>query len=197
MTSDRWKATVILALGLVVGCGAGTANPPEAGYDRGGVPDLRGQRVLVLPAQIVRGGHVDLERELAYALTSRGTQTRWVTPDRLRERMDRTPGFGVDLDRLPVEAFLVGELQRIGDPLFGDLYRLAALEDAQLVLIPVEVRERQDGEAALVVEVAAALIHARSGRVLWFGVVEGRPGARGDLAATASAADALARRLVR
>jgi hypothetical protein len=188
---------VLLALGLLIGCGGRAAPPPEAGFDRGGVPDLRGQRVLVLPPQIVSGGHRDLEREMAFALTSRSQAVRWVTPDQLRARMDRTPGFGVDPDRLPVEPFLMGELDRIGDPLFGDLYRLAALEDAQLALLPIEVRERPDGEGRRVVEVMAALIHARSGRVLWFGVVEGASGAAGDLAATASAVDALARRLVR
>ncbi|MEX0741799.1 MAG: hypothetical protein WD079_03315, partial [Phycisphaeraceae bacterium] len=68
--------------------------------------------------------------------------------------------------------------------------------------IPIEVRRAAspDGVAvageALSVEIAAALLSARTGRVYWFGIVEGEPGAAGDPRALASAVDALVRRLV-
>jgi len=174
-----------------------SAPPPEAGYERGGVPDLRGERVLLLPPQRVEGGHPDLERELVYALETRGPSVTWIGPEALRRRVAANPGLGLDPDGLPVDRFLAGEIQRVGDPLFGLIYRLAALEDATLAVLPVLVREREEEDGARVVELAVALLHPRSGRVYWYGIVDGMPGAAGDLPATASAVEALARRLLR
>jgi hypothetical protein len=184
---------------LLAGCSTRTAPPPEAGYERGGVPDLRGERVLVLPPQLVRGGHPDLERELVYALETLGPSVDWVGPEAIRRRAASTPSLGFDPSRLPVERFQAGELERLGDPLFGALYRLGAIEDASFALLTVETRERIDDEDGgdTVVEVAAALVHIRSGRVYWFGIVEGIPGAAGALPPTVSAVESLARRLLR
>lgn len=190
--------TLLAALvigGLVVACGGRASAPPEAGTSRGGVPDLRGERVMILPPQLVRAGHPDLERELVFALRSRGTAVTWVEPDALRRRAANTPGLGADIDRLPIQAFTAAQIDRVGDPLFGALYRLGAVEGADLALIPVEARGN-DGEGGTVVELSAALIHVRTGRVLWFGIVAGEGGEPGELRATASAAEALARRLV-
>jgi hypothetical protein len=181
----------------MAGCSARTSPPPEAGYERGGIPDLRGERVLILPPQRVEGGHPDLERELVYALESRGPSVTWIGPEAIRRRVAANPGLGLDPDGLPVERFLSGEIQRVGDPLFGVIYRLAALEDATLAVLPVLVREREEENGARAMELAVALLHPRSGRVYWYGIVDGAPGAPGDLAATASAVEALARRLVR
>jgi hypothetical protein len=186
----------ILVIGLVA-CGARTTPPPEAGFDRGAVPDLRGERVLVLPPQLVRGGHPDLERELVWALASRGPSVRWVEPDQLRRRAATTPNLGLDPDRLQVERFQLGELERVGDPLFGALYRLAAVEDAAYAVLPVEARERVEDDGSRVLELAVALVHPRSGRVLWYGIVEGSPGPPGALPSTVSAVEALARRILR
>ena len=48
-----------------------------------------------------------------------------------------------------------------------------------------------------VVEMTATLIDIRSGRVIWFGVVEGQPGRTGDFQIVASAVEALASTLLR
>jgi hypothetical protein len=193
---------VLLAAATVAaasGCSQRTAPPPEAGYERGGIPDLRGMRVLLFPAQLVSGGHPDFERELVYALEGAGPTVEWVDPEALRRRARGQEALGLDPDRLPVERFRSAEVERVGDPLFGVLYRMGAIENAELALLPVEVRERAaptDPEHH-VVEIVAALLHPRSGRVLWFGVVEGAPGPRGDLPATVTAVEALARRILR
>jgi hypothetical protein len=93
--------------------------------------------------------------------------------------------------------FLQAEVRRIGDPLFGQLRRLAALADGRLALIPIAVRHRADTpERPGAIEVVATLLDATSGDVFWFGVVEGVPGGGADPRALASAADALARRLL-
>ena len=105
-----------------------------------------------------------------------------------------------------LHAELVEEGRRIGrkrvarlmDPMFGYLRRLAALTGGRLALIPVEVRHRASTpERPGAVEVVAALVDAETGRVAWFGVVEGEASEGGSPRALASAADALARLLLR
>jgi hypothetical protein len=200
MPRNRHLAGALL-LGLLFAlsaCGARGNAPPEAGYERGGVPSLQGQRVLVLPPQNALAGHGALEEELSFQLTDRGQGIDWVLPGALRDRMERSPELDFSIERLPVQGFLAGRLERIGDPLYGQLYRLGAVENADLALLPVEVRQREaaTGGTERHVEIVASLVEVRSGRVLWFGVVEGAAGAPGELATTASAVDALARRLV-
>ncbi len=150
---------------------------------------------MVMPAQLVRGGHPAVDQEILFALESRAGAVRWMGADALRDAMIRSTGPRVEIDALPVQAFLAGELQRVGDPLFGDLYRLGVMVDARYALIPVEVRERPE-EAGVAVELAVALIECRSGRVFWYGIVDGELSSGGLLPATATAAEALARRLV-
>lgn len=200
-------AVVLLVLVALAGCVWRSSAPPEPGYSRGGVPELRGERVLVLPVQIQRGGHADAQQELLYALQARGDATDWVGPSQLAESVQASRELGVNLDRLPVEGFLMGDLERVGDPLFGFLYRLGAFENAAYALIPVQLGERpvapmsDASEEALddrvTVELHTALIRVRTGHVLWYGVTEGSAGAPGNLSSAASTAEALARRIIR
>lgn len=180
---------------FLAACG-GTQAPPGPGYERGGLPDLGGATVMLLPVQLRAGVHPDLDRELEYALAGADGRIRWMAPDALREALARNPGEEVPLDNLPVRAFQAGELERTGDPLFGYLYRLGVLSGAEFALIPVEAGLRdRDGGAS--VQLSAALVEVRTGWVRWFGVVEGTAGPPGDLAAAASAAESLARRVSR
>ena len=118
-----------------------------------------------------------------------------------RHEQDRI--FSAEVVRFP------GEYGRIGDPLFRDLLQISALTGSQLALIPIQVRYRPaapadpdapEGESQEprvgAVEVVATLIETRGGNVLWFGILEGDPGAADDPAALASAADRLAQVLV-
>lgn len=183
---------------LVAACGGSRAPAPEAGDSTGRVPNLQGRRVMVLPVQEVRGLPAGADAEIAFALQDRaGDRVQWVLPREMREILRRSPGMPIRIEGLPVGVFLQAEVNRVGDPLFGYLRRLAAITDAELALIPVQVRHRPGGEGTEpAVEIAAALIQARTGRVYWFGVLEGEPGGAGDPRALASAADALARALI-
>lgn len=191
-----WVLALVLVLG---GCGASRQAPPEAGDSRGQVPNLQGRRVMVLPVQEVVGLSGAPDAELAFALQDRtGDRVRWVLPEEMRRSLRRSPGMPIRVDGLPVGIFLQAQVDRVGDPLFGHLRRLAAITSADLALIPIQVRHRPgEEETAPAVEIAAALIHARNGRVFWFGIVEGEPGGADDPRALASAADALARALIR
>ncbi len=154
---------------------------------------------MLLPVQDVRGlpRSAEPEAEVVFALTSRSDEVDWVTPEALRATADRTPGLDFGLERLAVGAFLVREVKRIGDPLYGHLRRLGAVEDSDLALIPVRVRFRPAVEGRSgAVEIAATLVQPRSGRVVWFGTVEGEGSGPDDTAAIARAANNLARTLL-
>ena len=80
----------------------------------------------------------------------------------------------------------------MGDPLFGHLLRLGGVTGADVALIPVELKYGEGGAYNL----AVALVGTRTGRVNWFGVVEGQGGDAGSPATMASIAEVLARTLL-
>jgi len=192
----RWAGFSFLVALLVTGCASSGAVPPGPGYQRGGLPELRGTRVMILPLQLAERVHPDLERELVYALReAEGGGSLWVSPDELALLLQRSPGMEIPLRTLPVRPFLAGELQRVGDPLFGQLYRLGVLSGAGFALLPVEARVAE-GDGPAPVQLSAALLDTRTGQVLWFGILQGEAGPIGALAPAATVAEVLARRLL-
>ncbi|MGH7503652.1 MAG: hypothetical protein ACREL7_18145 [Longimicrobiales bacterium] len=132
-----------------------------------------------------------LDREIAYWLGELVPRANWVFPPAIERAISRNPSLGIRLDALAVQSFHRGVVEIIGDPLFGDLSALGPLVGARFALLPVAVdyvtEESGDGR----VEVQAALIDTRGGRVMWFGIVAGDRAPQGPQA-TASAARALA-----
>ena len=171
-------------------------------------PSLAGAVVMLMPLQDAAyarlsaegdgGAGAQLDAELAYWLAERGAGVRWVLPARLREVLARSPGLGIDIANLDIAAFRAAQVQRVGDPLFGDLVRLGALVNARFALIPAfaAYRPGADGEPGRI-ELAAIVIDCTDGRVHWFGLVAGEPGPAGAQATAATAAQALARALFR
>lgn len=153
-------------------------------------------RVAVFPVQIREGGHPELDREIEFALSQAGPDVGWIFAEELREAIERNPGTPLQIDNLPVRSFLAGELQRVGDPLFGNLYRLGAVANASYGLLPVAAQNRGASDGTRV-EIAAAILDLRSGNVVWYGIVDGSPGSPGDIATSAAAADALAHSILR
>lgn len=188
---------------LLAACG-GREVVPAPGLTFGTPPALDGQAVMVVPIQSVRGVSAGTrpDAELAFALRERDARVRWLFPDTLRRMVARNPAVDIALDRLPVASFLQARVERIGDPLYGHLRRLAGLSGAPLVLIPVRLRYRSetvevdDRVLEPAMELTAALVHIRTGRVLWFGILDGETGDRNDPRVLASTADALARAVV-
>lgn len=177
------------------GC-ARKAEPPSPGTSQGTPPDLRGSRVLVLPVQQNRGVPGNPDAELAFGLQERGQGVTWVLPKDLEQALSTSPGMDVSIHAMPVGMFAGGEVRRVGDPLYGQLRRLSALTDASVALIPLRALAMADPDGTVAVQVWATLIHVRTGRVLWFGVVEGDRTAPDDPRGLASAMDKLARTLL-
>lgn len=187
--------TALVLVLAVSACGKKKAPVPEPGASQGTPPDLRGSVVMVLPFQSATGVAGDVDAELAFGLRDRGPSVSWVLPPRLQQAMDRSPGLNARMHGLPVEAFSSAEVQRVGDPLYGDLRRLASLVNADVALLPLRAWIAP-GEGGSRVRVSAAVIQVRTGRVFWFGVVEGAPTEPADPGAIASAVEALTRKLL-
>ena len=149
---------------------------------------------MVLPVQLtsVVSTGLTVDPEIAHALRTRGDGVTWVFPPEMDEMLQRSPGLRTQTRGLPVHMFLQGEVNRIGDPLFGEIVRLATLTGADVALIPVELTYGAQGTYML----RSVLIETRTGRVIWDGVTEGRPGDAADPAALASAAESLARSIL-
>ena len=198
-----------LAVVFVASSGSSREEPPQAGVVRGGVPDFRGETVMLLPVQDILGVGGDPDAEIAFALQNRSDAVEWALPDELERAVRRSPTLEVRVHALAVGVFLQGEVRRIGDPLYRDLLQISALTGSRLALIPIQVRYRpavlpdpevpeedQVEKREGAIEIMAVLIETRGGNVLWFGLLDGEPGAADDPAALASAADRLAQVLV-
>jgi hypothetical protein len=186
---------VLMLWGAAAAC-ARTTPPPQAGTVQGFAPDLRGRRVMLLPVQQNLGVPGEPDAEIAFGLQARAAGIGWVLPAEIDAVLARSPAIQARTRGLQVGNFVAAEVERVGDPLYGELRRLASLVDADVVLLPVQ--------AALValpggdpsVRFWTALIDVRSGRVMWFSVLEGEPFPRSDPRGLASAVDVLARTLL-
>jgi len=148
---------------------------------------------MVFPVQqkVALPSGLTADQELAHALRSRGDGVTWTFPPELEEALRKSPGVSVRLHGLPVQVFNQAEVDRVGDPLFGNLLRLATLTGADIALIPTRLEYGETGTFIL----STVLISPRTGRVAWYGVLEGLPGEPWDPAVLASATEALARTL--
>lgn len=200
MTAARSLLSATVVALLVAGCGGpGTAPAPQPGESTGFPPDLRGRRVMLLPIQRIAGVGGDPSAELAFALTDRSEEIEWVLEAEVREVLERSPAIQADTRGLPVSIFLQAEVDRVGDPLYGQLRRMAGLVNADAIVLPVmasfEANPQIPGSAPRV-RLTAAILEPRAGRVMWFGVEEGEEHPRGDPRGLASAADRLARTIL-
>lgn len=202
----RWRVlrfAIACAL-LLGGCATVRQAPPTADSPKPRAPSLAGRSVLVLPAQPAPGvprnartGEVvpGFDAELAYWLEDQGPRVDWTLPPEIRASLERNAMLNIDIDALAVGSFHVAQVKNIGDPLLGDLRRLAALLDARWALVPVAVGyvPRVEGGRA---EAAVALIDTYGGQVLWYAVMAGEPGAEGSGDVAASLARSIAQTLL-
>lgn len=176
---------------------------------------LSGQRVLVLPVHYVQpvesrwvGGAASADEalrranaEIAFALGERTTKTEWITAEEIAAAVERQPAMGVNIYGLSADAVrrtALGRADRIRDPLYGEIRRLAALFDARYAVFPVELWYEPapagyggEGRAAL----WTVLLDTRTGFVLWSGMVRGAPGPASSDLSVVRVAEALARQV--
>lgn len=201
----RRLAAPALAL-LLAACGGRTTPPaaapaPERPASAVAAMDLGGQKVVILPIQSILGlpqTREQVTQEIVYALTQRDARTQWLPPDRLRASLSRAPGYAADPAALPADPLMHHQERYVVEPLAGLLRRYTALMDARVVVLLREARwlPTPGGGAGGMVRLNAALIDSRSATVVWWGEADGQPRPQPDPAAIASAAEALAARMV-
>lgn len=201
------KARYLFALALAAACGGGSKAAPAASPVPARAPaasampamDFGGQKVLILPVQAAEGVGTrdEVTSELVFALTERDARTQWVTPDQLRRALRGSPGYAADPGTLPDDAYVHHGERSIVDPLGSVIRRYSALSDARVVVIPRAARwmEAPAGGAGRV-RMTAAVVDARNGRVVWYGDADGDERPAFSREALASAAGALAERML-
>ena len=193
-------ACALLAGAAPAACGGKTPPPGQVAPAVSVAPmDLGGQRVLILPVQASTGlqfNREEMTTELVAALRARDTRTQWIDPARLRRSLASSPNFAPDPAALPNDRYEVHGERRIQGPLADAVRRYMALTEARLVLIPRTATLMTPDSGAAFVRMNAAVVDARTGYVIWYGEADGQPAAPDDRALIASAAQALAVRLV-
>ncbi|HEX8695462.1 MAG TPA: hypothetical protein VF746_23820 [Longimicrobium sp.] len=197
------RALALAAFALLAACGRPAAQArPERPKPAGAVSamDLGGQKVLILPVQSVRGLPVTRDQataEIVFALGEWDARTPWVTPEQLRAALRRAPGYAPDPGTLPRDAFVHHQERYVVEPLIGQLRRYTALMDTRLVLVLREAAwlPVPDGSGG-VVRLSAAMIDSRNGNIVWLGEADGPARPQADAAGVATAAAALAARMV-
>ena len=203
---------ITLAATLLLAACASSSAPPAADTQQQAFPDIGGRRVMLLPVQqivpaisppesadttrpmLALSGDAlrAIEAELAYWLPEHAHRVRWVLPDAIERAAGSSAAIEVTVRDLPIRDFQRSRLESIGDPLYGDLRRIAALTDARLAFLPIGAVWIPEIDGTGRVHLAAALIDTVGGRVLWYGVAASAPGGRDDAATAASVARALA-----
>jgi hypothetical protein len=201
----------MFALALIATACASSPAPPASDIEQQPFPDVGGQSVMLLPVQrIVPAVSLPaaadsmrparalsgeslraLESELAYWLPEHASRARWVLPDAIVRAAEGSAALQLNMRDLPVRDFQQSRLQSIGDPLYGDLRKIAVVTDARLALLPIGAVWIPEVGGSGRIHVAAALIDTLGGRVLWYGVAAGDAGQPDDPSAVASAARAL------
>lgn len=204
------RALVLAAAALACACGGRAAPPagpapapppPPPPAQSVGPMDIAGQRVLVLPMQIVSGvpqTRADATREALFALGERNARVRWVDPEQLRAALRRAPGYAEDPDVLPSDAFRHHRERYVVEPLGGVLRRYSALMDTRLVLILQSAQwlAAAAPDSGGAVRMSAVMIDTRTGNVVWWGDADGSRRPAPDASALPAAASVLAARLV-
>jgi hypothetical protein len=192
---------LVVAL-ICAGC-AKPRTPVPTAANATSAPSLAGLSVLLVPVQsgpipsadsTMRHWPVDraaLEAEIAYWL-KQTAGSRWFGPDLIDRALQRSPGLDIRPRELAVGSFYRAQVKRIGDPLFGDLRRLAAVFDAQIAVVPVAAEFVGKTRETARLNIATAII-ALDADVKWFGIIEGSEAGVGEQGAIASAAQAFVR----
>lgn len=195
---------IIIMAALLGACGARPVTAPP-GPTTAPAPSLSGQTVMLFPTQMgpvpvadttarhFAIGRPALDAEIAYWVPQLAGTVKWILPAAIQRAITRSPTLAIDTDALAVGSFHRAQVKRVGDPLFGDLRKLAAVFDARYAVIPIAAESVGRTSDQARVQIATAVIDALDGDVLWFGVLEGDSAATTEAAALASAAQAFAR----
>lgn len=182
--------------------------PPPVGRPLAGMSE---QPLIVLPTRHLRAADslgwasqisnerewlVNVDSEIAFALSERGLGQRWTLPAELARSARRNAAFAPDPATIAVQPLRPGGRTlppRVPEPLISQLRSLIALRDGvRYALLPVEVRfEPVPGEGGRAV-LNLVLVDVRASEIVWALDVESEPAAALSPALAASLGSRLA-----
>ncbi len=147
------------------------------GDSTGTLPDLEPRRSALLQ-------EANSTLDTAVRLTGRGVT--WMGMDEQRRAARRNPTLGIDPDQFATSYLLGSTVDRIPDPLWGQIRSLGAITGARFAVVPAAVRIA--GRAgALTASYIMVVADVRTGTVMFRARAVGQPAATAE-AALASAA---------
>jgi hypothetical protein len=180
------------ALVLVAGCSRSAPTPasPAPEPERHPLAGIVGQNIVVAPFQALRVPAVigwpampasrpllaGLDSLLADTLRSRVGNQEWVFADALVRAAANNPTYATDPRALAVNPLRSPGLKvsdRLPEPLASQLRTMIALQDARLVLIPVDMTIDRISAGIGRAVVRVVLVDPRSSVVRWIGQVTG------------------------
>jgi len=121
-----------------------------------------------------------LDDTIGAELAARGLKSQWVFPADLARAAKRNPTYVVDpysLAAEPLRAPNVAPATRLTEPLASQVRTMIALQDARVVLLPVELRFEKDRTGQGIAVLRLALLDGRLSEVRWIGEVRSTPSA--------------------
>ena len=199
--SARVRSTVRyfvhLSLTALVACGGarGSSESPAPAEQPDARPlaMLASQRVIVTPVHSVLSSDAAgwaaqaprtrdalrvLDDEIAIALGDRGLKSQWIYPPDLARAARNSPTYAVDPYTIGANPLRTADIKigaRVGDPLATQLRTMVALQEARLVVIPVELRYEKDKSGQGIAALKLAVIDGRLGEMRWSGTVRSDP----------------------
>ncbi len=119
-----------------------------------------------------------VDSALAAELGARGLEKQWIYPPELVRAQRGSPTYAVDPYALGANTLRSAEVKagaKLGDPLVTQLRTMIALQEARIVLLPVELRFEATEAPLGVAVLRVAMLDGRLGEVRWTGDVRSDP----------------------
>jgi hypothetical protein len=111
---------------------------------------------------------------ISEALVTRGPEVAWVLPPELRKMARRSAGFVPDPDQMGQALLRSPKVSTIPDPLRSSLRSLLAIADTRLAFVPASLSFSPEADGSIRADLPVVLADARTGKVLWRSLAQGR-----------------------
>ena len=196
MYHGHFRVCLVAALGLATGVARPLPCQEKPATKVGLAAEaLAGQSVATLPLTMIlrdttlKDSTLLRERSLVLqwadsligeGLVEGAPAVNWVLPAELRRVARRSAGFVPDPDRMGQAVMRSTRIKTVPDPLRSSLRSLMALAGGRHAFIPAALSFMRDEEGAIRATLAAVLVDARLGSVLWRTTAIGTGATPGD-----------------
>ena len=185
------RLSILLIAAVLTACGSNPKAETEPPADVRPLSLLAGLPVIIAPTQTLRAATelgwtlppsrvvlAGLDSAVRTALVDRGPGRSWIYAETLQRSHARNPTYSADPYALATEPLRAGAPQaggRLTEPLASQLRTMIAMQEARLVLLPIELRfARADSSGARAV-LRLLLVDPRASEIRWIGEVKVEP----------------------